>query len=144
MKLALRVTTGGTKQIKTFVFRMPAEALTAVLDAGFNQATMAGARSTYAAAEAWSSTDFRPDLPAFEGVPTLIIHGTADANVPFEGTGQPMVELGNAAALAAQMLATLDANEREATALEASENLKRRFSVARMAATVEDAYRASL
>jgi len=64
----------------------------AVLDAGFAQAIMAGARPTYAAAQAWSSTDFRPDLAAFEGVPTLVIHGTADANVPFEGTGKKVAE----------------------------------------------------
>jgi pimeloyl-ACP methyl ester carboxylesterase len=64
-----------------------------VLDASFNQAMMAGARSTYASAEAWATTDFRPDLPAFRGVPTLIIHGTSDANVPAEGTGQKAAEL---------------------------------------------------
>jgi poly-gamma-glutamate synthesis protein (capsule biosynthesis protein) len=34
--LETAVTTGGTKQVKTFVFRMPPEALTAVLDAGFD------------------------------------------------------------------------------------------------------------
>ncbi len=90
-----------------------------------------------------------------ESMPYIVLEAVAAAKplvvtkvggIPeiFEGTGQPMVEPGNAAALAAQMLATLDANEREATALEGSENLKRRFSVARMAATVEDAYRASL
>jgi non-heme chloroperoxidase len=65
----------------------------AVLDASFQQALMAGARSTYAAAEAWATTDFRPDLPAFQGVPTLIIHGGSDANVPAEGTGQKAAEL---------------------------------------------------
>lgn len=59
-----------------------------VLDASFYQAIMAGARPTYAAAEAWATTDFRPDLPAFEGVPTLIIHGTSDANVPIDATGR--------------------------------------------------------
>jgi pimeloyl-ACP methyl ester carboxylesterase len=64
----------------------------AVLDASFHQALMAGARSTYAAAAAWANTDFRPDLPAFEGVPTLVIHGTADANVPFESTGKKVAE----------------------------------------------------
>jgi pimeloyl-ACP methyl ester carboxylesterase len=63
-----------------------------VIDAGFQQALMAGARPTYAAAEAWAMTDFRPDLPAFEGVPTLILHGTADANVPIEGTGRKVAE----------------------------------------------------
>jgi pimeloyl-ACP methyl ester carboxylesterase len=59
-----------------------------VLDASFQQAMMAGARSTYAAAEAWATTDFRPDLRSFEGVPTLIIHGTSDQNVPIDATGR--------------------------------------------------------
>jgi pimeloyl-ACP methyl ester carboxylesterase len=63
-----------------------------VIDAGFHQALMAGARPTYAAAKAWAMTDFRPDLPAFEGVPTLIVHGTSDANVPIEGTGRKVAE----------------------------------------------------
>jgi pimeloyl-ACP methyl ester carboxylesterase len=63
-----------------------------VLDGSFQQAAMAGARSTYAAAQAWAGTDFRPDLKAFEGVPTLVIHGTSDANVPFEGTGKKVAE----------------------------------------------------
>ncbi len=64
----------------------------AVLDSSFHQALMAGARSTYAAAEAWANTDFRPDLRAFESVPTLVIHGTADANVPFDSTGKKVAE----------------------------------------------------
>ena len=63
-----------------------------VLAGSFHQASMASARATYAAAQAWAGTDFRPDLPAFEGVPTLIIHGTADANVPFDGTGRKAAE----------------------------------------------------
>jgi pimeloyl-ACP methyl ester carboxylesterase len=63
-----------------------------VLDAGFHQAIMAGARPTYAAAQAWATTDFRPDLPAFEGIPTLVLHGTSDKNVPFEGTGKKVAE----------------------------------------------------
>ena len=63
-----------------------------VLDASFHQSIMAGARSTYAAAKAWATTDFRPDLPAFEGVPTLIIHGTADVTVPFDATGKKAAE----------------------------------------------------
>lgn len=64
-----------------------------VLDDSFNQAMMAGARPTYASAEAWATTDFRPDLAAFAGVPTLIIHGASDANVPAEGTGRKAAEL---------------------------------------------------
>jgi pimeloyl-ACP methyl ester carboxylesterase len=63
-----------------------------VLDASFHQALMAGARPTYAAAEAWATTDFRPDLKSFEGVPTLIIHGTSDANVPIDATGRKAAE----------------------------------------------------
>jgi pimeloyl-ACP methyl ester carboxylesterase len=59
-----------------------------VLDASFQQASMAGARPTYAAAQAWATTDFRPDLRAFEGVPTLVIHGTSDANVPIDATAR--------------------------------------------------------
>ncbi|GLR48056.1 alpha/beta fold hydrolase [Sphingomonas astaxanthinifaciens] len=63
-----------------------------VLDAGFQQGMMSGARPFYAAAAAWAGTDFRPDLPAFEGVPTLILHGTSDKNVPIEGTGRKAAE----------------------------------------------------
>lgn len=63
-----------------------------VLDAGFQQGMMSGARPFYAAAAAWAGTDFRPDLPAFEGVPVLILHGTSDANVPIEGTGRKLAE----------------------------------------------------
>jgi pimeloyl-ACP methyl ester carboxylesterase len=35
---------------------------------------------------AFSTTDFRPDMPAFT-VPTLVIHGDADANAPLALTG---------------------------------------------------------
>ena len=63
-----------------------------VLHSAFHQANMAGARSTYAAAKAWATTDFRPDLKSFDGVPTLIVHGGSDANVPAEGTGRKAAE----------------------------------------------------
>jgi glycosyltransferase involved in cell wall biosynthesis len=90
-----------------------------------------------------------------ESMPYIVLEAVAAAKpvvvtnvggIPeiFEGTGQPMVEPGNAGALAAQMLATLDASDRDARALESSEALKRRFSVGEMARTVEEAYRASL
>jgi len=36
--------------------------------------------------KAWATTDFRADLPRI-GVPTLVLHGDADATVPFEGSG---------------------------------------------------------
>ena len=38
-------------------------------------------------AEAFATTDFRPDLSAFS-VPTLIIHGTSDKTVPIDATGR--------------------------------------------------------
>ena len=47
----------------------------------------AGLRPTLAAAQAFATTDFRPDLPAFR-VPTLIIHGTADKTVPIDAAGR--------------------------------------------------------
>lgn len=46
----------------------------------------AGLRPTLAAAKAFATTDFRPDLPHFK-VPTLVIHGTADKTVPIAATG---------------------------------------------------------
>ena len=58
-----------------------------VLDQSWNQAMMAGLHPTLTAAKAWSSTDFRPDLAAFT-MPTLIIHGTSDKNVPIDATGR--------------------------------------------------------
>jgi non-heme chloroperoxidase len=36
--------------------------------------------------QAWATTDFRGDLPRIT-VPTLVLHGDADATVPFEGSG---------------------------------------------------------
>lgn len=50
-------------------------------------ALMAGLRPTLACAVAFSHTDFRPDLAAFT-MPTLIVHGTADATVPIKPTAQ--------------------------------------------------------
>jgi pimeloyl-ACP methyl ester carboxylesterase len=52
----------------------------------------AGLRPTLKAAEAFSSTDFRPDLPSFK-VPTLIIHGTADKTVPIDATARMAASL---------------------------------------------------
>jgi non-heme chloroperoxidase len=51
------------------------------------QALMAGLRPTLAAAKAFGTTDFRPDLASFT-VPTLVIHGTADKTVPIDATGR--------------------------------------------------------
>lgn len=36
--------------------------------------------------KAWATTDFRADLPRIT-VPALVLHGDADATVPFEGSG---------------------------------------------------------
>ena len=47
----------------------------------------AGLNATLACAHAFATTDFRPDLRAFE-VPTLIIHGTADKTVPIDAAGR--------------------------------------------------------
>jgi non-heme chloroperoxidase len=59
-----------------------------VLMDSWRQTMMAGLRPTLAAANAFATTDFRPDMRSFEGVPTLIIHGTADATVPIDATGR--------------------------------------------------------
>lgn len=53
----------------------------------WRQTMMAGLRPTLAAAEAFATTDFRPDMKSFT-VPTLIIHGTKDATVPIDATGR--------------------------------------------------------
>ena len=47
----------------------------------------AGLNATLICAKSFATTDFRPDLAAFE-VPTLIIHGTADKTVPIDAAGR--------------------------------------------------------
>jgi non-heme chloroperoxidase len=64
----------------------------AVLDDFWRQAMMAGLRPTLAAAQAFATTDFRPDLKSFDGVPTLVIHGTSDKTVPIDATGRIVAE----------------------------------------------------
>lgn len=59
-----------------------------VLDDFWRQAMMAGLRPTLAAAQAFATTDFRPDLPSFRKIPTLVIHGTADKTVPIDATAR--------------------------------------------------------
>jgi len=58
-----------------------------VLHLSWNMAMQAGLRPTLAAAKAFATTDFRPDLPSFT-MPTLVIHGTADKTVPIDATGR--------------------------------------------------------
>lgn len=58
-----------------------------VLHLAWITAMQAGLRPTLAAAKAFASTDFRPDLAHFT-VPTLVIHGTSDKTVPIAATGR--------------------------------------------------------
>ncbi|MDQ3077504.1 MAG: alpha/beta hydrolase [Pseudomonadota bacterium] len=58
-----------------------------VLMNSWRQTMMAGLRPTLAAAKAFATTDFRPDLKSFT-VPTLVIHGTKDKTVPIDATGR--------------------------------------------------------
>jgi pimeloyl-ACP methyl ester carboxylesterase len=57
------------------------------VQASWNVAMQAGLRPTLACAEAFATTDFRPDLAAFR-CPTLVVHGTADKTVPIDATGR--------------------------------------------------------
>ena len=58
-----------------------------VLHAAWQTAMQSGLRPTLAAAKAFATTDFRPDLASFT-MPTLVIHGTADKTVPIEATAR--------------------------------------------------------
>ncbi|MDQ1089692.1 alpha/beta fold hydrolase [Siphonobacter sp. SORGH_AS_1065] len=61
------------------------------LDGDFARAYAASYKATLDCAAAFSSTDFRPDLPSIN-VPTLIIHGDADKTVPIESSGERLAE----------------------------------------------------
>ncbi len=63
-----------------------------VLELSWATAMQAGLRPTLAAAKAFATTDFRPDLPAFR-VPTLIVHGTSDKTVPIDATGRAVAQV---------------------------------------------------
>ena len=58
----------------------------------WRQSMMAGLRPTLAAAQAFATTDFRPDIRSFDRVPTLVIHGTSDKTVPIDATGRVMAD----------------------------------------------------
>ncbi|MGH7414003.1 MAG: alpha/beta fold hydrolase [Candidatus Rokuibacteriota bacterium] len=58
-----------------------------VLDWTFFMAMQASLKGTLDCVAAFSETDFRPDLKAFD-VPTLVIHGDDDQVVPLEITGR--------------------------------------------------------
>ena len=53
----------------------------------WNIAMQAGLRGTLECVKSFGHTDFRGDLPAF-GIPTLIVHGTADEIVPIDLSGR--------------------------------------------------------
>lgn len=59
----------------------------ATLDWAWRLAMQAGRKPTLACAEAFATTDFRPDLAAFR-VPTLVVHGTSDQTVPIDASGR--------------------------------------------------------
>lgn len=58
-----------------------------VVENSCNVAMQASLKATLACAEAFATTDFRPDLASFT-VPTLVIHGTADLTVPIDPTAR--------------------------------------------------------
>jgi non-heme chloroperoxidase len=60
-------------------------------DAFWRQGMQAGHRNAYECIAAFSATDFRHDLDAFN-VPTLVIHGDDDQVVPFEVGGKASAE----------------------------------------------------
>ena len=59
----------------------------AQLDYDFTIASFASPRATIQTALAWMHTDFRPELKNVD-VPTLIVHGDADATVPLKTSAQ--------------------------------------------------------
>jgi pimeloyl-ACP methyl ester carboxylesterase len=63
-----------------------------VLRWSWNTAMQASPKATIACVHAWK-TDFRPDMAAFSGVPTLVIHGTDDRIVPIDATARRMPDM---------------------------------------------------
>lgn len=57
-----------------------------------NMAMQAGLEATLACAQAFGTTDFRPDLKAFT-MPTLVIHGTKDVTVPIDATARQVAKV---------------------------------------------------
>ncbi len=58
----------------------------AVLEWSFSMALTGSPRSTLAAANAWSTTDFREEMKRIS-IPVRVIHGTGDSTVPIEASG---------------------------------------------------------
>lgn len=64
----------------------------AVLDDSWRQAMMASLHNILKAAEAFATTDFRPDLRKFGSIPILVIHGNADNTVPIDATAREVAK----------------------------------------------------
>jgi non-heme chloroperoxidase len=78
--------------------RNGAEISQGIRDAFWMQSMQAGHRNALECIKAFSETDFRDDLRAFD-IPTLVIHGDADQVVPFEVGGKASAELVETATL---------------------------------------------
>jgi pimeloyl-ACP methyl ester carboxylesterase len=63
-----------------------------ILQWSLMMALRGSARATYECIRAFSETDFRSDMAAFN-VPTLIIHGDSDATVPLEKSARRAAEM---------------------------------------------------
>ena len=72
--------------------REGAEVSQGLIQSFWRQGMMGGAKNTFDSIEAFSATDFRPDLAKFD-VPTLVIHGDDDQLVPFDISGRAAAEL---------------------------------------------------
>ncbi|WP_281825562.1 alpha/beta fold hydrolase [Jannaschia rubra] len=58
-----------------------------ILKWSWMMAMMASPKATIDCVDAFGTTDFRPDLAAFD-VPTLVVHGTGDQTVPIDPSGR--------------------------------------------------------
>ena len=65
----------------------------AILQWSQSMALQASPKATVDCVRAFGTTDFRPDMAAFAGVPTLIIHGTSDGPVPIDASGRAAAKL---------------------------------------------------
>jgi non-heme chloroperoxidase len=63
-----------------------------MLEHTWDMGVWASPKATLACAQSFSSTDFREDLKKFD-LPTLILHGDADATVPYEVSGKRAHEM---------------------------------------------------
>lgn len=53
-----------------------------------NVAMQASLQATLSCANSFATTDFRQELATLDGLPTLVIHGTADKTVPIDATAR--------------------------------------------------------